>query len=147
MLGPVGDQFRMAIEKLADLCSQRKLKLWCVYMPAKRRAFHSLRYEVDTDATLHLRQPWQPSDLPQWLELQCRQKQIEFVDATPPLIALNKSDDFSHNLAFDTHLSVAGARVVAESLAARMQPFIENENSNDRPSTSTETQQPKADTE
>ena len=134
MLGPVGDQFRVAIEKLADLCRQRELKLWCVYMPTKRRVFHSLRYAVDTDATLHLRQPWQPSDLPQWLELQCRQKQIEFIDATPSLIELNKSDEFSHNLVFDTHLSVAGARVVAESLAARMQPFIENGTSNVRPS-------------
>ena len=134
MLGPVGDQFRAAIEKLADLCRQRELKLWCVYMPTKRRVFHSLRYQVDTDATLHLRQSWQPSDLPQWLELQCRQKQIEFVDATPSLIELNKSAEFSHNLVFDTHLSVAGARVVAESLAAKMQPFIENEISNVRSS-------------
>jgi hypothetical protein len=74
--------------------------------------------------------------LPQWLELQCRQKQIEFVDATPSLIELNKSDEFSHNLVFDTHLSVAGARVVAESLAAKMQPFIEHGTSPDRPSTS-----------
>ena len=134
MLGPVGDQFRAAIEKLADLCRQRELKLWCVYMPTKRRVFHSLRYQVDTDATLHLRQSWQPSDLPQWLELQCRQKQIEFVDATPSLIELDKSAEFSHNLVFDTHLSVAGARVVAESLAAKMQPFIENEISNVRSS-------------
>ena len=134
MLGPVGDQFRAAIEKLEDLCRQRELKLWCVYMPTKRRVFHSLRYQVDTDATLHLRQSWQPSDLPQWLELQCRQKQIEFVDATPSLIELNKSAEFSHNLVFDTHLSVAGARVVAESLAAKMQPFIENGTSNVRPS-------------
>nr|MCS5630938.1 hypothetical protein [Pirellulaceae bacterium] len=125
--------FRVAIEKLADLCRQRELKLWCVYMPTKRRVFHSLRYQVDTDATLHLRQSWQPSDLPQWLELQCRQKQIEFVDATPSLIELNKSAEFSHNLVFDTHLSVAGARVVAESLAAKMQPFIENGTSNVRP--------------
>ena len=133
MLGPVGDQFRVAIEKLADLCRQRELKLWCVYMPTKRRVFHSLRYEVDTDATLHLRQPWQPSDLPQWLELQCRQKQIEFVDATPSLIELNKSAEFSHNLVFDTHLSVAGARVVAESLAAKMQLVIENGTSTRQP--------------
>jgi hypothetical protein len=92
-----------------------------------------LRYEVDTDATLHLRQPWQPSDLPQWLELQCRQKQIEFVDATPSLIELNKSAEFSHNLVFDTHLSVAGARVVAESLAAKMQLVIENGTSTRQP--------------
>jgi hypothetical protein len=137
ILGPVGDQLKVAIEKLAELCRQRDMKLWCVYLPTKRRVFHSLGYQVDTDAALHLRQPWQPSDLPQWLELQCRQKQIEFVDATPPLIALNKSDDFSHNLAFDTHLSVAGARVVAESLAAKMQPFVENGTAHDRPSRST----------
>ncbi|HIA62061.1 MAG TPA: hypothetical protein EYN93_04055 [Planctomycetaceae bacterium] len=136
MLGPVGDQLKVAIEKLAEYCRQRDMKLWCVYLPTKRRVFHSLGYQVDTDATLHLRQPWQPSDLPQWLELQCRRKQIEFVDATPSLIELNKSDEFSHNLVFDTHLSVAGARVVAESLAAKMQPFIENGTSPDRPSTS-----------
>ena len=133
MLGPVGDQLKVAIEKLAEYCRQRDMKLWCVYLPTKRRVFHSLGYQVDTDATLHLRQPWQPSDLPQWLELQCRQKQIEFVDATPSLIELNKSGEFSHNLVFDTHLSVAGARVVAESLAAKMQPFIENGTSPDRP--------------
>jgi hypothetical protein len=132
MLGPVGDQFRVAIEKLADLCRQRELKLWCVYMPTKRRVFHSSPYEVDPDAILHLRLPWQPSDLPQWLELQCRQKQIEFVDATPSLVELNKSAEFSHNLVFDTHLSVAGARVVAESLAAKMQLVIENGTSNVR---------------
>jgi hypothetical protein len=147
MLGPVGDQLRVAIEKLADLCQQRNLKLWCVYMPTKRRAFHSLRYEVDPDAALHLRQPWQPSDLPQWLERQCRQKQIEFVDATPSLIELNKSDEFSHNLAFDTHLSVAGARVVAELLAARIHPFVEKGTSKDRSSTSAATGGLKPDTQ
>jgi hypothetical protein len=147
MLGPVGAQLRAAIEKLADLCRQRDLKLWCVYMPAKRRVFHSLRYQVDTDAALHLRQPWQPSDLPQWLGLQCRQKQIEFVDATPSLIELNKSDEFSHNLAFDTHLSVAGARAVAELLAAKMHPFVENGTSNNRPSAATAAERLKPDNE
>ena len=140
MLGPVGDQLRVAMENLAELCRQRDMKLWCVYMPTKRRVFHSLRYQVDTDAPLHLRQPWQPSDLPQWLELQCRQKKLAFVDATPPLIELNKSDEFSHNLAFDTHLSAAGARVVAVSLASKMQPFIENETSNERPTNSAATE-------
>ena len=145
MLGPVGDQLSMAIENLAALCRQRDIKLWCVYMPTKRRVFHALGYQVDTDANLYLRQPWQPSDLPQWLELQCRQQQIEFVDATPSLIELNKSDEFSHNLVFDTHLSVAGARVVAELLAAKMGPFIESEDSNDRRVRATKTQSPKPD--
>jgi len=145
MLGPVGDQLSMAIENLAALCRQRDIKLWCVYMPTKRRVFHALGYQVDTDANLYLRQPWQPSDLPQWLELQCRQQQIEFVDATPSLIELNKSDEFSHNLVFDTHLSVAGARVVAELLAAKMGPFIESEDSNNRRVRATKTQSPKPD--
>ena len=145
MLGPVGDQLSMAIENLAALCRQRDIKLWCVYMPTKRRVFHALGYQVDIDANLYLRQPWQPSDLPQWLELQCRQQQIEFVDATPSLIELNKSDEFSHNLVFDTHLSVAGARVVAELLAAKMGPFIESEDSNNRRVRATKTQSPKPD--
>ena len=83
--------------------------------------------------------------MPQWLELQCRQQQIEFVDATPSLIELNKSDEFSHNLVFDTHLSVAGARVVAELLAAKMGPFIESEDSNNRRVRATKTQSPKPD--
>ena len=147
ILGPEGDQLRVAIEKLADLCRQRDLKLWCVYMPTKRRVFHALGYQVDTDAASHLRQPWQPSDLPQWLELQCRKKQIEFVDATPSLIELNKADEFSHNLVFDTHLSVAGARVVAELLAAKMHPFVENGTSKDRSSTSAATRGLKPETE
>ena len=145
MLGPIGDQLSMAIANLAALCRQRDIKLWCVYMPTKRRVFHALGYQVDIDANLYLRQPWQPSDLPQWLELQCRQQQIEFVDATPSLIELNKSDEFSHNLVFDTHLSVAGARVVAELLAAKMGPFIESEDSNNRRVRATKTQSPKPD--
>jgi len=146
-LGSAGGQLRTAIGKLADLCRQRDLKLWCVYMPTKRRVFHSLRYQVDDDAAQHLRQPWQPSDLPRWLELQCWFKQIEFVDVTSSLIELNKSDEFSHNLAFDTHLSVAGARVVADSLAARMEPFFENGTSNDRRSTSVTAERLPSDTE
>jgi hypothetical protein len=85
--------------------------------------------------------------LPQWLELQCRQKKIEFVDATPSLIELNQSDEFSHNLAFDTHLSVAGARVVAESLAAKMQPFVENGTTHNRPSRATVPERLKTNTE
>ncbi|MBT4692179.1 MAG: hypothetical protein HOB73_02410 [Planctomycetaceae bacterium] len=146
-LESAGGQLRKAIGKLADLCRQRDLKLWCVYMPTKRRVFHSLQYQVDNDAAQHLRQSWQPSDLPRWLELQCWFKQIEFVDVTSSLIELNKSDEFSHNLVFDTHLSVAGARAVADSLAARMEPFFENGTSNDRPSTSVTTERTPTDTE
>jgi hypothetical protein len=60
---------------------------------------------------------------------------------------LNKSDEFSHNLAFDTHLSVAGARAVAELLAAKMHPFVENGTSNNRPSAATAAERLKPDNE
>ncbi len=127
-LGPVGDQFNAAIEKLAALCRQHQLQLWCLYMPAKRRAFHTRSCRLDENAAEHLKQPWTPTDLPQWLAQRCRAQAISFIDATPALIALNESGEYSHNLVFDTHLTSAGASAVADLLAERfMQADIQHE--------------------
>ncbi|MCS5583103.1 MAG: hypothetical protein NZ777_06275 [Pseudomonadales bacterium] len=118
-LGPVGDQFNAAIEKLAELCRQNQLQLWCLYMPTKRRAFHTLSCRLDEAAAESLGQPWTPTDLPQWLAQRCRAQSVRFIDATPTLITLNESGEYSHNLVFDTHLTSAGAAAVADLLAER----------------------------
>ena len=97
-------------------------------MPAKRRAFHTRSCRLDENAAEHLKQPWTPTDQPQWLAQRCRAQAISFIDATPALIALNESGEYSHNLVFDTHLTSAGASAVADLLAERfMQADIQHE--------------------
>ncbi|MEE2675904.1 MAG: hypothetical protein VX876_02955 [Planctomycetota bacterium] len=105
------------IEKLHKLCKQNGLQLTCLYMPCKRRAFSDHRYTVDVNAPAYLQLQWEPSDLPQWMQEVCKEKGIRLVDATGPLKQLNQTELLSHNLIFDTHLTAAGAKVVAQALA------------------------------
>ena len=105
------------IEKLHKLCKQNGLQLTCLYMPCKRRAFSDHRYTVDVNAPAYLQLQWEPSDLPQWMQEVCKEKGIRLVDATGPLKQLNQTELLSHNLIFDTHLTAAGAKVVAKALA------------------------------
>ena len=105
------------IEKLHKLCKQNGLNLTCLYMPCKRRAFSDHRYTVDINAPAYLQLQWAPSDLPEWMQEVCKEKGIRLVDATEPLKQLNQTELLSHNLIFDTHLTAAGAKVVAQALA------------------------------
>ena len=105
------------IEKLHKLCKQNGLTLTCLYMPCKRRAFSDHPYTVDVNAPAYLQLQWEPSDLPQWMQEVCKEKGIRLVDATGPLKQLNQTELLSHNLIFDTHLTAAGAKVVAQALA------------------------------
>jgi len=105
------------IEKLHNLCKQNGLKLTCVYMPCKRRAFSDHPYTVDTNAPAYLQLQWAPSDLPEWMQEVCKEKGIGLLDVTGPLKQLNQTELLSHNLIFDTHLTAAGAEVVAQALA------------------------------
>ena len=114
-------RYEAGIDKLHALCKQKNLKLTCVYMPCKRRAFSGHRYTVNADAPAYLQLPWAPSDLPDWMQEVCLEKGIRFVDVTSPLQKLNQTELLSHNLKFDTHLTATGAEVVAQTLANALQ--------------------------
>ncbi len=113
-------RYEAGIDKLLQLCKQNNLQLTCVYMPCKRRAFSDHKYTVASDAPAYLRMKWVPSDLPDWLQRVCDDRGIRFVDVTDALRTLNQKKLLSHNLYFDTHLTAAGAEVVAQTLAKAM---------------------------
>ncbi|MBA63185.1 MAG: hypothetical protein CMJ76_12575 [Planctomycetaceae bacterium] len=114
-------RYEAGIEKLHELCKQNELKLTCLYMPCKRRAFSGHHYTVNADAPDYLQREWVPSDLPDSIRQVCREKGIRFIDVTPVLQNLNQTDLLSHNLIFDTHLTAAGAEAVAQTLAGVLQ--------------------------
>ena len=115
-------RYEAGIDKLHELCKQHELKLTCVYMPCKRRAFSGYRYTVDASAPAYLKQKWEPSDLPDWMREVCNDKGIRFVNVTTDLQKLNQAELLSHNLTFDTHLTADGAETVAQALAHALRP-------------------------
>jgi len=110
-------RYEAGIDKLYELCKQHELKLTCVYMPCKRRAFSDYRYTVEASAPAYLKQKWAPSDLPDWMREVCNDKGIRFVNVTTDLQKLNQTELLSHNLTYDTHLTADGAETVAQALA------------------------------
>lgn len=103
----------------AAFARQHNVQPWLLYLPCKLRVWrHRLEFGDQTrvDAA-----DWRPTDLPAHIRRLAEDHDIHFLDVTPALTQETEdSQDLLFNPIVDTHLTAAGAAVVAKELARRM---------------------------
>jgi hypothetical protein len=91
---------------------------WLLYMPAKTRVLHGL---VRPLPGLEPRiRDWVPSDLPEYVQRRSEAHQINFIDATPALVAESRQGRLTYNAVWETHLNRLGSQIVTQTLAAAL---------------------------
>ncbi|WP_437963547.1 GDSL-type esterase/lipase family protein [Sorangium sp. So ce260] len=113
--------FSSALERGLALCREHDARPVVLLVPNKFRvmgAFTELN-ETTRRAVQNTPQASEQDSLAPWLRRLCEQRGVTFVDTTEALTARARAGELVY-LPFDTHLSAAGHRVVAEVLSAAL---------------------------
>ncbi len=104
------------LHHLIQLAREHQARAWLLYMPCKARVLHGhLRFAAQASDRVRA---WHPTDLPERVAALCARLGIRFVDLTPALRRhFETHAELPYNRMYDAHLTAAGSRVVARTLA------------------------------
>ena len=118
MTGMQATAMKDGILSLAKEARNLHLTAALVYVPLNNRVYHGLlRFDDKLPAEVR---HWHPHDLPVWVAALCREQNIEFYDALPPLRAAAESGRYVHNRILDCHVNAEGARLIGEVIATAL---------------------------
>ena len=111
---------KAGIRTLAAEAHARHLEVALVYVPFNNRVYHGmLRFDAKLPAEVR---DWRPHGLPSWVAGLCKEQNIAFYDALPPLRAAAEQGRYVHNQILDCHVNAEGARIIGEVIATALQP-------------------------
>lgn len=106
---------KAGITALAAEARALHLDVSLVYVPFNNRVYHGM-LRFDNKLSEEIRN-WKPNDLAGWVAGLCKQQDIAFYDALPPLRAAAEQGRYVHNRILDCHLNAEGARILGEVIA------------------------------
>ncbi|MDB6075943.1 MAG: hypothetical protein JWO89_3583 [Verrucomicrobiaceae bacterium] len=89
-----------------------------VYVPFNNRVYHGM-LRFDNKLPQDVRD-WQPHGLAGWIADLCKQENIAFLDAYPPLRAAAEQGHYVHNRILDCHVNAEGARIIGKVIASAL---------------------------
>ncbi len=109
---------KAGISAMAAEARALHLDVSLVYVPLNNRVYHGM-LRFDSKLPQEVRD-WQPHGLAAWIAGLCKQENIAFLDAYPPLRAAAEQGHYVHNRILDCHVNAEGARIIGDVIASAL---------------------------